>query len=338
MTKRQRVIAAIRHEATDYTPHNVIFTGQMLEKMIRHTGNPDYADTINNHILRVPLRKPYVPAANLAEGHVDEFGVEWDQSGADKDIGVPVNYIIKNADELAAYIPPALDEAAIRGSCEKAVATRGDRFTFGSVGFSFYERAWSLCGMENMLCYMVTDPDAVESLFDKLLERNLEKVRIASEYDIDGIMFGDDWGQQNGMIMGAPLWRKLIKPQIAKLYAAARAAGKFVAQHSCGDLREILDDLIDIGLDVYQTFQTEIYDMNEYKRKLNGKLAIWGGISTQTQLPFKTPEEIYDITMNAISVMGKGGGYIAAPTHDVTADVPPENILAMVKAFNAQKR
>ena len=336
MTNRERVIKAIRHENPDYTPHNVLFTNQMHRKMVEYTGNPRYADTLNNHISIFSIRKPHVYAPDPAASYTDEFGVVWDISGADKDIGVVSQPLIRNAEDLAAYTPPPIDEEYIRKICEKAVLSKGDNFLIGSIGYTLFERAWSLCGMEDLLCYMLTDPEAVESLLDKLAERNVQKAKIALEYGMDCILFGDDWGQQRGMIMGAPLWRRFIKPCLAKMYGEVKAAGKFVAQHSCGDLREILDELIEIGLDIYQTFQPEIYDKAEYKQKLNRRLTIWGGISTQAELPFMPPEEIYELTKANIALLGKGGGYIAAPTHAVPGDVPPENIAAMVSAFKNQ--
>ena len=336
MTNRERVIAAIRHENPDYIPHNILFTKQMYEKMTKFTGNPHYIETINNHIAWSSLRKAHVPLNKPNEGYIDEFGVTWDTSGVDKSIGVVTDYLLKDADGLAAYIPPPLDEKFYRHICEDAVAAKGENFLFGSVGYTIFERAWSLCGMENLLCFMISDPEAVDTLFSKLAARNIQKVKIVLEYDFDGILFGDDWGQQRGMIMGPSLWRKLIKPHIASMFKEVKSAGKFVGHHSCGDLREIFDDLIEIGLDVYQTFQPEIYDMKTYKRKFDNKLTIWGGISTQADLPFKTPEEIFKITRDTMAIMGRGGGYIASPTHEVPGDVPPDNIEAMVRAFKNQ--
>jgi len=336
MTNRERVIAAIKHEQPDITPHNVLFTKDMLQKMIAYTGNADYIGTINNHIAKASLTKPQIPFKGRNECFVDEFGVIWDKSGKDKDIGVVAEYQIADADQLATYTPPPIDGEFVHSLCRQLMETKTDNFAVASIGFSLFERAWSLCGMENLLCYMLTEPEAVESLFAKLAERNLQKAGIALEYGIDGVIYGDDWGQQKGMIMGRPLWLKLIKPYIAAMYSEVKAKGKYVLHHSCGDLSEILDDLIGIGLDVYQTFQPEIYDIHEYKEKLRGRLTIWGAISTQAHLPFKTPGEVYDITKSTIEILGKGGGYIAAPTHEVPGDVPPVNIEAMVRAFKDQ--
>ena len=338
MTNRERVLAAINHERPDYTPHNIYFTAQMLRKMIDHTGDPDYINSIGNNIDKVKLRKSLVPVEGKTEHFTDEFGIEWDLSGVDKDIGVVAEYPVNSAEELAEYEPPEVDEAYVRGECERLMKNGKENFKLASVGFALFERAWSLCGMEDLMCYMLTDPEAVESLFKKLTENNMRKTEIALEYDFDGVIFGDDWGQQKGLIMGAPLWRKFIRPCAAALYGAVKKKGKYVAQHSCGDNSEIFGDLIDIGLDVYQTFQPEIYNLRSYKQKFSGKLTIWGGISTQTQLPFLTPEKIYETVTQTISILGEGGGYIAAPTHDAPGDIPPRNIEAMVRAFKDQAK
>jgi len=328
MTCRERVIAAIRGEPLDHTPHNVCFTTPALEQMIAHTGNPNYEETVGNHIHLMRLRKPKAPVPDR-DGYVaDEFGVVFDISGADKDIGTVAGRVIPNIDDMAAYEPPAVDELWLRAACTQHAETAGDRFTVGLLGFSLFERVWSLFGMEDLLCAMVTDPDAVHALLRKINAYNLRKVEIAIECGFDGILFGDDWGSQRGLIMGPERWRALIKPYANEMYAAVKSKGRIVLHHSCGDCRAIMGDLAAMGLDVYQTFQPEIYGLN----KLPG-IAIWGGISTQADLPFRTPEEIYALTRRTMEILGAGGGYIAAPTHDIPADVPPENVEAMVRAF-----
>ena len=118
------------------------------------------------------------------------------------------------------------------------------------------------------------------------------------------------------------------------MYSRAHKAGKYVVQHSCGDIREIMDELHEIGLNMYQTFQPEIYGY-DYARKLKGRITIWGGISTQRDLPVKTPDEIRAVTHEILKAFPHGG-LVAAPTHDVPGDVPPENILAMLNVLENQ--
>jgi uroporphyrinogen decarboxylase len=136
--------------------------------------------------------------------------------------------------------------------------------------------------------------------------------------------------------MGPNYWRKFIKPRMAKMYARVKSKGLIVSQHSCGDIEEIMPDVIEIGLDIYQTFQPEIYNMKEIKQKFGNNLTFWGGISTQRLLPFATPEEVKRVTKETIQIMGKFGGYIAAPTHSMPGDIPAENAVALIEAFQNQ--
>lgn len=270
-------------------------------------------------------------------GHFrDDFGVVWNRT-VDKDIGVVEQPFVCDLEQYA-FPSVELDEARLRAGYEWMMREKKERFTFAGIGFSMFERAWSLCGMENLLIGMLTAPEEVERLLDDICALNLRVIDIAMEYDFDGFYFGDDWGQQRGLIMGAAHWQHFIKPRVARMYARVREHGKYVIQHSCGDIHEIFPDLIEIGLDCYQTFQPEIYDVEAVKREFGDRLTFWGGISTQQLLPFATPEEVRQETIRMLRVMGKNGGYIAAPTHAVPGDVPPENIAAMLEVFQNQAK
>jgi len=333
MTNRDRVLTALIFEKPDYTPHCVAFTWQMYQKMIAHTGNPHYYATLNNHIASVDVGKPEKEIRPLF--FEDEFGVVWNKSGADRDIGVVDFYQLKETEDLNSFQLPPVDEAHIREQMETLMRDKGDNFSMASIGFSMFERAWTLRGMENLLCDMITEPEFVEELLEKITRRILKILDIMLEYDVDSIYFGDDWGQQKGLIMGRPHWVRFIKPCMARLYGRVHQAGKYVAQHSCGDIRDIMDDLHEIGLNMYNTFQPEIYGY-DYAKKIHGKISIWGGISTQRDLPYKTPDEIRAVTRELLAAFPHGG-LVAAPTHAVPGDVPPENILAMMDVLQGQK-
>lgn len=332
MTRRERVIAALNFQKTDFTPYHISFTGQMHEKMKAYAGE-EFFGKIDNHLCQMNLTKPQKNVG--PELDMDEYGVVWNKSGADKDIGVIDNILLEDTDDLAGFELPPVDEAFIRGQMEYLNAAAGDRFRIAGIGFSLFERAWTLRGMENLLCDMMAEPEFVHELLEKIVKRNLEIIDIALEYDFDGFYFGDDWGQQNGLIMGPKCWRTFIKPYLARMYGKVRGAGKYVLQHSCGDIREIMDDLYEIGLNVYNTFQPEIYGY-DYAKKIYGKITIWGGISTQRDLPVKSPEEIRQVTRELLSAFPHGG-LIAAPTHDIPADALCENVEAMLEVLESQK-
>jgi uroporphyrinogen decarboxylase len=334
MTQREAVTAAIRFQSPFPVPYCVSFTHRMLEKMIAYTGNPYYEATLNNAINSAYLIKPETETG--LGFFTDEFGVVWNRRGLDNDIGNVHAFLIKDYASLDRYQFPPVDEAYIRARMQALMDTAGDRFRVAAIGFSLFERAWTLRGMEDLLSDMVVEPGFVHDLLGRITERNLCIIRIALQYDIDCFHFGDDWGQQKELIMGPHHWRRFIKPCLEKMYSAVRNAGKFVSQHSCGDIRSVMDDLYDMGLSMYQTFQPEIYGL-DYANKLRNRIAVWGGISTQQDLPAKPPAQVRRITQELLDAFPYGG-LVAAPTHDIPGDVPPENVLAMMDVLNNQQR
>jgi len=333
VTRKERVLKAIHHESTDYVPYSVSFTQQAYEKTKNYLKDENFYEKIGNHIVMLE----YAPFEEIKpEYFKDVFGVVWNRTGVDKDIGVIDNLLIPEPD-IYLYDFPEPDEAEIRNVIESYLKEREDAAVFFGIGFSMFERAWTLCGMENILVYMKTEPDFVHALMDRICEYNLKIIDIACQYDIDGVHFGDDWGQQCGLIMGPQCWHEFIRPRMERMYRRVKDHGLLVSQHSCGDVSELFPTLIEIGLDVYQTFQPEIYDICTVKEKYGEKLCFWGGISTQRLLPFESPGVVAATTKKIIDIMGKGGGYIAAPTHAIPGDVPPENIVAMINAMAPEK-
>lgn len=338
MTRRERVIAALEHREADKVPYQMDFTQQEYDKVAQYLGDPHFGKRIQNHIVSA-YYDGYLTEIRPGSGYWrDDFGVVWNRNGADKDIGV-IDGLVLPEPSLKDYRFPELDEARLRADYEAAVATaRAEgRFLFGSIGFSLFERAWTLRGMANLLMDMVAEPAFVDELLDRITDYNLRIMDIALEYPLDGFHFGDDWGQQRGLIMGPRHWRRFIKPRLARMYGRAREKGLYVSQHSCGDIHEVFPDLIEIGLNVYQTFQPEIYDIAAVKAEYGKDLAFWGGISTQTLLPFATPEGVRQKVLETLTILAPGGGYILAPTHALPGDIPAENIVALMDVFEKQR-
>ena len=119
------------------------------------------------------------------------------------------------------------------------------------------------------------------------------------------------------------------------MYGVVREAGKFVMIHSCGDVDELFDDLIAIGLNCFNPFQPEVMDVYALLPRYRGRLAFHGGLSTQRTLPFGTAEDVR-AEVRRLLELGRDGGYIFAPAHDVEGDVPLENMLAAIELVQSQ--
>ena len=171
-------------------------------------------------------------------------------------------------------------------------------------------------------------------LLDAICEHDLEIVDWALQFDPDIIHFGDDWGQQRGLIMGPRIWQEFLKPCLARLYARVRKAGKLVSIHSCGDVDELFDQLIELGLNLFNPFQPEVMDVYALKKQYHGRLAFHGGMSIQRVLPFGTPKDVEEEVKRRVGDFAPGGGFVFTQVHNIQPDVPPENIMAMYDALD----
>ena len=217
----------------------------------------------------------------------------------------------------------------------KAIGSGRDGLRVFNIGFSLYERAWTLRGMGNLMLDFIENPGFVRELMGAIADYNIAQIRKALEYDIDAVHFGDDWGQQCGLQTGLAFWREFIYPQLKRMYGVVKDAGKFVSIHSCGDVDELFDDLIGIGLNCFNPFQPEVMDVEALLKKYRGRLAFYGGLSTQRTLPYGTPQDVRNETRWLLE-LGRQGGYIFAPAHSVQGDVPLENMLAFIETVRRQ--
>ncbi len=182
---------------------------------------------------------------------------------------------------------------------------------------------------------MATDDSFANRLFDRILEFNLAWIERAGALEIDAIFFGDDWGQQTGLIMGPDLWRKFIKPRFVRMCQAVKVKGKYVFLHSCGKVQEIFPDLIECGVDMFNPFQPEVMDVFQIKKQYGKDLSFFGGISLQNTLPFGTVSQTRDEVKRLLDIVGEDGGYVAGPAHSIP-DAKVENVAAMIDVLQNQ--
>lgn len=332
MTKREVIRTVLEGGQPPYVPWSMGFTKEAREKLQEHYGCSDLEGPLENHIVK--LGRDIGWFADLGNDRVqDMFGVVWNRS-IDKDIGNVEGCVLPQP-TLAGYdFPDPLHERFFKDIPDK-IAQFPDRFRVFQIGFSLYERAWSLRGMKNLLTDFLDHPDFVRELLNTIADYNIAQVKEAVKCEIDAVYFGDDWGQQRGLQMGPKIWHEFIYPVLQRMYGVVREAGKFVMIHCCGDVDELFDDLIIAGLDCFNPFQPEVMDVYSLLPHYRGRLAFHGGLSTQRTLPFGTTEDVRAETRRLLE-LGRHGGYIFAPAHDVEGDVPLENMLAMIEIVQSQ--
>ena len=233
------------------------------------------------------------------------------------------------------------DQAMVEGA--RRLRQRTDRAVLGLFGGNLLEIGQFLYRNDKFLTLLAADPKRVHEFLDRLLEihlANLERfLSLVGPY-IDVILFGDDLGMQTGPQMSPAMYREFFKPRHAKMWQRAKQlADVKVKLHCCGGVRPLLGDLIEAGLDAINPVQVSCagMDARELKAEFGERLTFWGGgCDTRWILSRGTPQEIRQHVKEQVAILSPGGGFVFQQVHNVLANVPPENVIAMLDAVNEE--
>ena len=249
------------------------------------------------------------PDARPSTG-VDEWGTVWENISI-CNLGQVKEYPLKDWgawDKLS--VPDIRDPRrwwALAGARERA----GDRFLMG-LGISIYERAHFVRGLDNVWIDIHEAPGELGRLLDVLVDMNLYAIERYSQAGADGYMFCDDWGLQDRLMISPKSWRELWKPRYARIYKAAHDAGLLTFLHSCGNIVDILDDFIEIGLDVIQMDQQENMGLDLLGERFGGRITFWCPVDIQRTMVYGTLEDIRAYCRRMVKALGRPeGGFIA---------------------------
>lgn len=212
-----------------------------------------------------------------------------------------------------------------------------------SVGI--FEQAWMLRGLENFMVDLLVNKDFAHKLLDIVMEQRKEYygrfLDIVGPY-VGMVMVSDDLAGQEGPLMSTELYREMIQPRHIELNDHIKSRGDFkLFHHTCGAVRDLIDDLIKEGVDVLNPIQIAAKNMEskELKEDFGEKIVFWGGgCDTQQVLQFGTPEDVYNEVKKRMFDFKPGGGFVFTQVHEIQPDTPPENIVAMYEAVKEYRK
>jgi uroporphyrinogen decarboxylase len=268
---------------------------------------------------------------------VNEFGMKMRQGPLYMEVVEAPLANVSSVQEVEDFpFPDPLAEGRFDDARKYIDQYRGDTFVIGDLELTMFEMAWHMVGLEKFMVDMALGEPYVGVLLDRVKAFAIGVGKKLVELGVDGIWTGDDFGSQQGMILSPKMWRTIFKPRFAEIFSELKSVNPhvLVMYHSDGAIAPILDDLVEIGMDVFNPVQPNVpgHEPQALKSRLGDRLSFWGAIDQQHLLPYGTPAEIEQDVADKIRALGAGGGYMCAPAHIIQADTCMRNVEAFIAA------
>lgn len=350
MIPRERVLTTLSRKTPDKVPkvlHGEIigYSPSFIKLFREKIGEVNPADHFQFEIRSVNF-KPTCKKADFLrylpglprEATIDEWGVGHILGSLYRD---DLNRMVhpmrqfRHIREIEDYpFPDLLSEYRYKDIEKEILAIKQSGLAVTGFGGMIFETSWYLRGLENLLIDFQVNENFAEVLLDRVTEIVSDVSCRFAKGGIDILILGDDIGTQKGLMMSPDMWRRWLKPRLAKVIRDVRNINSdiYIFYHSDGDVRMIIPELIEIGIDILNPVQPECMDPTEIKQLYGDKLAFWGTISIQKTMSFGTPEEVRREVKERIETIGRGGGLVISPTHMLGPEVPWENIIAFFEA------
>jgi len=271
------------------------------------------------------------------ESYQDEWGVTWKTVEYKTRFGKgkytePFGPPLADDCALKTYSAPDPERPELYAEASRVVRDFKDEYWIvGVTPTTIFETAWALRGLKKLLMDMVLDPEKAEIVLEIPFRYHMKVAQNLVKLGVDMIWLGDDVGGQRNMLMSPKTWRRYFKPRMAELIDTLRAInpGIKIAYHTDGVIYPIIPELIEIGVDILNPIQPAAMDPLKLKHEYGDRLCFWGSMDIQQTLPFGTPEDVKQEVLTRLMTIGRGGGLILGPTHNIQLDTPLENFWAM---------
>ena len=301
MTPHERVMTTLRHQEPDRVPFNMRLVAEVRDLFKRETGQIDFEAWLGCEVRYVSLGLPQCPEGTPAR--------EWTPLPTEQQIA------------------QVADRVEQHHAADLAVCS--------AYACGVYEQAKHWIGPEATIIGPYAEPKTFVEVLDEITDWKASVYAAYAEAGVDIVWMGDDLGTQRSLVMSPTQYRDWYRPRHEHIVDRIRRAQPDVriVFHCCGHVTPLIPDLIDIGIDVLEAVQAETMDIAALKREFGRDISFWGAVGAQSVLARTTPEQVIEGVRRTLEVMAPGGGYIAAPCHTLTEEIPWPSVLAFRDAI-----
>ena len=285
-------------------------------------------DQDQSDIVTIEVQNHFMgPAENISE-----WGFTWER--LDETMGQPKDYVLADWDNLPKMDIPDPADPQRFVDIPEFNRKYTDRFRMASFGLSGFTTMWCLRGFNKLMLDLALDQGKVNILAELVFGFEERLIAELSRFNFDAVAFYDDWGTQTGMLMSPKDWRKIFKPRYEQQFKLVHELGMVVYFHCCGQYLPIMPDLIEVGVDVLNVSQPNLYDIPEMGRRFGGKVCFICPVSYQTTSITGTREEIFEDVRLLVENLGDfNGGLLGYVEEYQSIGLSEENYQACVEAF-----
>lgn len=340
MTKKERVMAAIRHQETDRVPKGELhIEGELANRLLGREYPLTYECFERERDIRALLRMDLVNVGEWPQWEVpsDDGKAVWMQTvyGQIYEKGKNSLHLVKPAvediEEAQRYVKP--DSSKVTGEIVRRFARETDLFVFAQIGGPVTQLD-EMFTMEDFMVYSLTNTEEMHSIAEKVMEYELEKARIFLDNGADAIVIGDDVAFNSGVFLPPHIMQQNVYPfwkQAVSEIKKYRDVPVFL--HSDGNISAILDEIVAAGFDGLQSLQPSAgVDIAQVKKMYGDRLCLWGNIDLDYVMCFGSTEEVKKTVRDTVKTAGAGGGLILSTCNTMITSIPDENIFAMMDA------
>lgn len=345
MSSRERFLKALKLEKPDKVPiFDYLYNKEIFKETLgieaQFTAKEQFSAALIMELDSVFIPMSGIFASNIKyikkDVYIDEWGITFQITDSSWPVNAPIDYPIKNIEDLRKYNPPDPNKNERYEEMSKVIEMNRKRIALGGLLVGPFSTAWLLQGPERFMVNIFDDPNLLKDIFrisnEYWIPAAIEQIKIGVDY----IWLADDLGFNAGPFCSLESFMELIYPFLEEIFMEIRRVDKDIpiVLHSDGNNKIFIDSFIKLGINGIHPFQRSAgWDLREVKKEYGDKICIIGNIDSSNTLTYGTPEDIESEVKEAIEIAAAGGGYVIASDHSLHGSIPMKNIWIMLNAI-----